>query len=227
MIVAKTRIGKPLLAADEVRELHRVADEEDRRVVAHQIVIAFVRVELERKAAHVAPGVGAAHLAGDRGETRQHLGGRALPEQRRPGVCRDILGGLEDAERARALGVRLALGHLLAVEMRHLLEKVHVVKQDGPIGADRQRVAVARRRRTGAHCGTDRLIIFRCGHAFVLLCLNQTRTSMFFLMRARGPSRHRVNHVPLDLLNALTQQELRRRGTPPMVVLGIEEINGS
>jgi hypothetical protein len=34
-----------------------------------------------------------------------------------------------------------------------------------------------------------------------------------------------VNHVPLDLLNALTQQELRRRGTPPMVLLGIEEIN--
>src|SRR3546814_13599178 len=48
----------------------------------------------------------------------------------RPGVGGDVLGGLESAEGAGTLGVRLALGHLLAVEMRHLLQKMHVMKQD-------------------------------------------------------------------------------------------------
>src|SRR3546814_18533957 len=36
VVVAESGIGKPLLAADEVRELHRVAQEEARSVVADQ-----------------------------------------------------------------------------------------------------------------------------------------------------------------------------------------------
>ena len=36
-----------LLRADEVRELERVADEEDRRVVADQVPVAFLGVELQ------------------------------------------------------------------------------------------------------------------------------------------------------------------------------------
>ena len=159
MVVAQAGIGKPLLAADEMRELHRVADEEDRRVVADQVVIALVGVELQREAAHVAPGVGAAHLAGDGGEARQHLGGRALLEQRRLGVARDVLGRLEHAERAGALGMRLALRNLLAVEMRHLLEEMDVVEHDGAVRADRKRVAVAWRWRAGAGGGSDVVLV--------------------------------------------------------------------
>src|SRR3546814_7253274 len=52
VIVAQARIGKSLLAADEVRKLHRVAHEEDRRVVADQIVVALVGVELQRSEEH-------------------------------------------------------------------------------------------------------------------------------------------------------------------------------
>ena len=145
VIVAQAGIGKPLLAADEVRELHRIAHEEHRRIVADEIVIALAGIEFQREAAHVAPGVGAAHLAGDGREARQHLGRRALLEQRRPGVGRDVLGGLEHAERAGALGVRLALRHLLAVEMRHLLEEMHVMQQDRAVGTD-----------ASANCGRSR-----------------------------------------------------------------------
>src|SRR3546814_5137826 len=60
VVVAQTRIRQALLAADEVRELHRVAHEKDRRVVADQIVIALVGIEFEGEAAHIAPGVGTA-----------------------------------------------------------------------------------------------------------------------------------------------------------------------
>src|SRR3546814_9883187 len=82
VIVAQARIGKSLLAADEVRKLHRVAHEEDRRVVADQIVVALVGVELQREAAHVAPGIRAAHLARDGRKARQHLGLGTLLEDR-------------------------------------------------------------------------------------------------------------------------------------------------
>src|SRR5690606_8382506 len=115
---AQSRIRQALLAADEVRKLHRVAHEEDRRVVADEIVVAFAGIELEREAAHVAPSVRAAHLAGDRRKTRQHLGSRAFLEQRSFRIARYVLRGLEYAEGARALRVRLALGHLFAVEVR-------------------------------------------------------------------------------------------------------------
>ena len=159
VVVAQARIRQPFLAADEVRELHRVAHEEDRRVVADQIVVAFVGVEFQREAAHVAPGVGAARFAGHRGEARQHLGRGALLEQRRPGVGGNVLGCLEHAERARALGVGLTLGNLLAVEVRHLLQEMHVMEQDGTVRADRQGIAVARRRCACAHRGSRARVV--------------------------------------------------------------------
>ena len=49
--------GMALLGVDEVLELAGVADEEDRGVVAHQVVVALLGVELDREAARVAAGV--------------------------------------------------------------------------------------------------------------------------------------------------------------------------
>jgi hypothetical protein len=57
-----------------VRELHRVAEEEHRGVVADHVVVALGGVELEREAADVAPGVGGAQLTGDGREPQQRLG---------------------------------------------------------------------------------------------------------------------------------------------------------
>ena len=58
----------------EVGELQRVAQEEDRGVVADQVPVAFLGVELQREAADVALGVGRAALAGHGGEAGEHLG---------------------------------------------------------------------------------------------------------------------------------------------------------
>ena len=63
-----------LLRVDEVGELERVADEEDRRVVAGHVVVAFLGVELDREAARVALGVGRALLAAHGGEPGEDLG---------------------------------------------------------------------------------------------------------------------------------------------------------
>jgi hypothetical protein len=51
---AHIRFRMPLLCMDEVRKLVGIPDKEDRRVVTHQIPIAFIRVELQRETSHVA-----------------------------------------------------------------------------------------------------------------------------------------------------------------------------
>ncbi len=163
VVVAQAGAAAALLRADEVRELHRVADEEHRGVVADEVVVALGRVELQREAARVAPGVGGALLAGHRGEAGQHLGLHAGLEQRRLGVRRDVLGGLELTERAGALGVHVALRHALAVEVRHLVQEVVVVQQDRTVGADGQAVAVAGRRSTGLGRRAELRLLRGCG----------------------------------------------------------------
>ena len=59
---------------DEIGKLDRVLDEEHRDVVADEIEIALVGVELDREAAHVARHVARAGAAGDGGEPREDLG---------------------------------------------------------------------------------------------------------------------------------------------------------
>ena len=71
-------IGLHLGGVDQVGELHRVLDEEHRDVVADQVPIALARVELHRKAAHVARRVDRPGAASDRGEAHEHLGALAL-----------------------------------------------------------------------------------------------------------------------------------------------------
>ena len=143
VVVAQVVVGAALLAADEVLELHRVAHEEHGGVVADDVEVALARVELHGKPARVAPGVGAAALARDRREPDQDVGRRAGLEDRGAGVGADVVGHLERAERAAALGVRLPLRDALAVEVGHLLEQVVVLQQDRPVRADGQRMLVA------------------------------------------------------------------------------------
>src|SRR5699024_11788492 len=69
-------VVQALLGANEVRELHAVADEEHRGVVAHDVVVTLLGVELQAEATHVAHGIREAELAGDRGEAGEHRGDR-------------------------------------------------------------------------------------------------------------------------------------------------------
>lgn len=155
VVVAEPAAPAPLLRADEVRELHRVADEEHRGVVADEVVIALVGVELEGEAPGVAPRVGGALLSGDGREAREHVRRRARLEQRCFRVGADVLGRLERAEGAGSLRVDVPLGDALAVEVRHLVEEVDVVQDDRTVGADGEAVAITRRRCAGVRRGAQ------------------------------------------------------------------------
>src|SRR6185437_13582094 len=77
---------------------------------------------------------------------------------------RDIIGCFEYAERTRALRMGLPLWNLLPVEMRHLLQEMYVMQENGTLGADRQGIAIARRRCAGAH---GRTVCHGVGHCVV------------------------------------------------------------
>jgi hypothetical protein len=105
--VAQVVGRETFLGADEVLELHRIAKEEDRGVVAHDVEVSLGRVELDGKPPRVTPRVRGA------------------------------------AERATALGARLALSDALPVEGGHLLDQVEVLEQDGAVRTDGERVLLA------------------------------------------------------------------------------------
>jgi hypothetical protein len=130
---------------DEVGELQRVADEENRRVVAGEVVVAFLGVELNGEAARVAHCVRGTAPTGDCAEAHEDLSRLAdLAEESRSRVGRDVLGHFEVAEGARATRVHDALGDALAVEARQFLEQVHVLDEHRTAGTGRLRVLVVR-----------------------------------------------------------------------------------
>ena len=96
----KAAVGLLLGGMDEVGELDRVLDEEDRDVVADEVPVAFLGVELDREAAHVARQIGRALVAGD---------GREAHEDRR------LLAGALEQIGAGDVGERLVI---LEIAMR-------------------------------------------------------------------------------------------------------------
>ena len=124
----------------EVGELERIAQEEHRRVVADQVPVAFLGVELDREAADVALGVGRAAFAGDGGEAGEQFGLLAdLRKDLRPRVFRDVVRHGEGAVGTGTLGVHAPLRDHLAVEVGELLQEPDILQQlrtTGPGGHD-------------------------------------------------------------------------------------------
>ena len=85
----------------QVGEFQRVTEEEYRSVVAYQIPVALLGIELQRRTADIALGIGRAALAGHGGEAGEHGGLLAnLGKDPRLGVPRDVMGDHELAESA-------------------------------------------------------------------------------------------------------------------------------
>src|SRR3546814_20559864 len=77
-------VGLHLDAVDEIGEFHRVLDEKDRDIVADEVPVAAVGIELDRKTAHIARGVDRPRAAGDGRKANEHRAARAfLLEDRR------------------------------------------------------------------------------------------------------------------------------------------------
>ena len=122
----------PLLGMDEVREFQRVAHKEYWRVVADEIPIAFLGIEAQRKAAHVALGVGRTTLARHGREAQESFGLFARLQHLGLGVLRDVMSDGQRPVGAGALGVLATFGNALAVLVGKLLQQMKVLHQDRP-----------------------------------------------------------------------------------------------
>ena len=208
IVVAQVVGGPALLRPDEMLELHRVADEEHRSVVADHVEIAVRCVELGGETARVAPGVRAAALTGDGGEPGQRLGFRPGLQECGLGVGADICGHFEMAEGATALGMRLALRDPLAVEVRHLLDQIVILQQDGAVGTDGQGMLVAVDRYPGVRGGRFGLCIRH--HCSSRACVRTARPctpcSRIRHLAANTAVRLRYSHTELVCRGADTMQ---------------------
>jgi len=143
----QVRLRAALLGVDEVAELERIADEEDRRVVADHVPVALLGVELHREAAGIAGRVGRSLLSAHGREADEELALVAhLREELGRGVAGDVVGDGEATVGARALGMHDTLRHPLAVEVGHLLEEQIVLHQDRPARTGRHGVLVVAHR---------------------------------------------------------------------------------
>ena len=141
----EVRLG--LGGVHQIRKLHRVLDEEDRDVVADEIPVAFVRVELHGEAAHVSRRVGRAALAEHRREAHEDRRLLAdLGEQRGAGVLLQGLRALEVAMRRRPARVNDPLGDPFVVEVGDLLAEDEVFEQRRPAQAGLEGVLIVRDR---------------------------------------------------------------------------------
>ena len=152
-------VGLHLHRMDQVRELDRVLDEEDGDVVANQIPVALGRIELDRKAAHVARRIDRARAAGDGREAGEQFGLLAhLGQDLGRGEFRQTVGQFEEAVGGRAAGMDDPLRDTLVVEMLNLLAK-HEVFQQGraaPAGLERVLIVADRRAVIGGQAGLRR-----------------------------------------------------------------------
>src|ERR1700694_2896866 len=139
---AQIALGMALLGMDEVGELVWVAHEEHRRVVADEIPVALLGVELDREAAHVAFGIRGTELAGYGRETQDQGGPGAGLQHLGPGVLRDIAADGQRAVRTPALGVHRTFRNALAVLVCELLKQWVVLQQQWAAGAGAERILV-------------------------------------------------------------------------------------
>ncbi len=131
----------------QIRKLDRVLDEENRHVVAHQVPVALVGIELHRETAHIASRVLGAPLASHGGEAHEYR--RALAggfERGGSGEFGQALVGFEIAVRAGTPRMHDTLGNPFVVEMGDLLAQDEILEQRGPTQTGLQAVLVVRHR---------------------------------------------------------------------------------
>ena len=151
----KGAVGFRLHRVNHVGEADCVLDEEHRDIVADDVPVAFLGIELDREAAHVARQVHRALAAGDGGETDE--GGRLLAgalEDVRARVARQRFVSLKETVRAIAAGMHHALRDALMVEVEDLFAEVEVLEQRRAAKAHLKRIEIVRDRpalRSGHH----------------------------------------------------------------------------
>ena len=121
--IAEVGFWIPLLGVDEVWKFERVPQEKHWRVVAHQVPIAFLCIELKRKTTHVSLSIGRTAFTSYCGKPQEHICLHAyFGQEVGAGDVGDIFGHRESAESTRTLSMHHTLGEALPIKVRKLFK---------------------------------------------------------------------------------------------------------
>ena len=135
----------------QVREFERITQEKHGRIVAHQVPVALIRIELDGKTTNISFGIRRTALAGHGGETDEHF--RFLADfckKRGLRVHCDVVCYRERSVRTGPFGVHASFRNDFTVEMCQLLLKPDILHQHGTTRTGRQNMIVVGYGRTGA-----------------------------------------------------------------------------
>ncbi|KOS95830.1 hypothetical protein DM45_3892 [Burkholderia mallei] len=227
--VLNVRVRRRLQRMHHVRELHRVADEENRQIIADEIPVALRRVELRGETARVPQRFGRRAAVDHAGKAHENGRLRAGLEHLRPREIRDVAGRDEHAVRARAPRMHDALGNALTIETLQLLDQVAVLQQDRPVRArglrilvvaDGSAVVARERRRMRGERARRRHRNERAAQPAHGMTGNHVRHPHCFDRSPNLTKRLRsmnfyISIAPIDVLNAATQWPALARRTKP------------
>lgn len=134
-VVAVRQVGLrvALLSVDEVRELGRVAQEENRSVVGNHVPVALLSPELDTETTRVTSKIGATALTTNGRETDGDGALLALLEDVGKAQVVQRLGSPVETVGTTALSVNDTLGNALAVEVREQINQVEILKEQGTV----------------------------------------------------------------------------------------------
>jgi len=181
VIVRRLRLRKASIRllfdrVHHVGKLNGVLDEEHRNIVADDVPVAFLSVELYGESAHIPRQVKRAFVTCHGRETyeRRGLFSAALKNVGLGDVGERLI-GLEIAVRPEAAGVHDALGDALMIKVKDLLAQVEILKRSRPARTDPERVLIvgdgdALLRSQSCRTGGGGLVYFpaRAGHYLLL-----------------------------------------------------------
>lgn len=128
--------GVTLLGVNEVGELGRISQEEDRGVVGNDIPVTLVSPELDRESTRITGTVVGTRLTTDSGESDGD--GALLASLEDVGKTKVVkrVGGLVESVGSATLGVNNTLWDTLAVEVRKEVDQVEVLEEKRAVLSD-------------------------------------------------------------------------------------------
>jgi len=125
--------GVTLDSVVEVREFEWIAQEEDRRVVADEVPVSLLGIELHRKAPNVPLSISGTALASNRGKTREEFGLRSnFGEYFSLGIAGYIVSYCECAVSTRTLSVHATFRNHFSVKVGEFLQKPDILQERWP-----------------------------------------------------------------------------------------------
>ena len=133
----------PFLRVDKIGELQGIADKEDGRVIAHEVVIAVLRIEFYCETARIARRIRGAFFAAHGRKPGKDLGSLThFREEFSFRVFCHVRRNLEIASGPGSFGVDDPLGNAFTVKMRQFFEQMGVLHQHGPARTGGHRVLI-------------------------------------------------------------------------------------